>query len=179
MIPRMVGSVLGSAGRMLGLGAGNGSPDPGSEDLAEVLGRWLPAAPALPKKIVPQAPAGEDVLDRDDLIRRLGGDEEMAQGILETFMRDAPNQLNALKQALEANDFVLAERQAHTIKGAADNIGAKALQNAGMKAQGAVKAGQPEEISRSVQAIESALTRARTLLRRRSLHLHTQLRHSS
>ena len=108
------------------------------------------------------------MLDRDDLIQRLGGDEEMAQDILETFMRDAPNQLNALKQALEANDFVLAERQAHTIKGAAGNIGAKALQNAGMKAQGAVKAGQPEEISRSVQAIESALTQLEATIKQAS-----------
>ncbi|MFH1313232.1 MAG: response regulator [Candidatus Eisenbacteria bacterium] len=127
------------------------------EDLAEVLSRWLPTEPPEPRRVTPPPSDGKEVLDREDLLRRLGGDEEMVQQILETFMQDAPKQLIALKQAVEANDITLAERHAHTLKGAAGNVGARALHNAAMKAQEAAERGDPGEISRMVEAVESQL----------------------
>jgi len=69
----------------------------------------------------------EEVFDRSVLLGRLGGDEELFDEVISVFMKDAPVQLEQLRQALKDNDAERVRRQAHRIKGASANIGAQAL----------------------------------------------------
>ena len=69
----------------------------------------------------------EEVFDRSVLLGRLGGDEELFDEVISVFMKDAPVQLEQLRQALNDNDAERVRRQAHRIKGASANIGAQAL----------------------------------------------------
>jgi HPt (histidine-containing phosphotransfer) domain-containing protein len=71
-----------------------------------------------------------EVFDRKILLERLDGDEEIFKEIIETFLEDAPNQIEKLKQALQEADANRVERQAHLLKGAALNIGGNGLQAA-------------------------------------------------
>ncbi len=109
--------------------------------LAETLERWLrlvgmtrPAAPAnLPALAQEAIPAIEEIIpdktvfDRLALMDRLLDDVELARIVVDGFVDDIPLQIQALKDFLKSGDACGAERQAHSIKGAAANIGAEAL----------------------------------------------------
>ena len=63
-------------------------------------------------------------VDLDRALQWLEGDERMLERIRQLFMRNIPEQMRGLKEALDGGDFVLLERIAHTIKGSASMMGA-------------------------------------------------------
>jgi PAS domain S-box-containing protein len=71
----------------------------------------------------------ETGIDVSGLMHRLDGDVELIRDLWQAFIEDAPRRIQALKGALEKNDAQLAERQAHTLKGAAGNVGAERLKD--------------------------------------------------
>ena len=68
--------------------------------------------------------------DPDVLLRLLDGDREAADEIMAEYAADAPRQVVALREALEAGDADATRRHAHTLKGASANVGAEALRAA-------------------------------------------------
>ncbi len=69
------------------------------------------------------------VFDKTGLIDRLLGDKDLAHEILDVFMTDVHDTFNILKEALDNGDTRLIQQQAHSLKGAAGNVGAMALEN--------------------------------------------------
>jgi HPt (histidine-containing phosphotransfer) domain-containing protein len=63
-------------------------------------------------------------VDLDRALQWLEGDERMLERIRQLFMRNIPEQMRTLKEALDAGDLALVERMAHTIKGSASMMGA-------------------------------------------------------
>jgi len=70
----------------------------------------------------------DSIFDWDGLLQRLMGDEDFAKEIIDDFLKQIPNNLFALKNALNKKDLLLVKREAHIIKGASGNVGALALQ---------------------------------------------------
>ena len=68
------------------------------------------------------------VFDWDGLLHRLMGDEDIAKEIIDDFLKQIPVNLFAVKKALNEEDLLLVQREAHVIKGASGNVGALALQ---------------------------------------------------
>lgn len=69
------------------------------------------------------APPGwsrQAVLDRADLLRRLGGNAGIAERVIAVFREDAPEQLASLRKA---KDLETLRRLCHGLKGAARNVG--------------------------------------------------------
>jgi two-component system sensor histidine kinase/response regulator len=64
-------------------------------------------------------------IDLETALRRFGGDKEFFKEMLEEFFNYAPKQLEKLVEAIETGDAKMVEREAHSIKGAAGNLGAK------------------------------------------------------
>ena len=100
--------------------------------LLETLEKWLgPATPAEdPPPAIPVAGTAvveAAVFDRASLLRRVAGDHDLAARIVDTFIADTPNQIQALKQSLAGADAPSARRHAHTIKGAAATVGGERL----------------------------------------------------
>jgi CheY-like chemotaxis protein/HPt (histidine-containing phosphotransfer) domain-containing protein len=89
------------------------------------LGKVAPPQAEIPPPVVPP---GKEVFNEKMLLDRLDGDKELFREILQTFLQDAPLQIEKLKQALEEGDLSQTEKQAHSLKGAAMNIGGIALQ---------------------------------------------------
>ncbi len=87
--------------------------------LAEALGRWLPpAAPAAD-------PAGADmalVFDLPVALERLGGDLPLLKDVVNSFISRIPAMAEALTEALQARDTVLAGRHAHSLIGASGAV---------------------------------------------------------
>ena len=67
------------------------------------------------------------IFDRDGLLERLMGDESLAESILQDFLEDISRQIDGLRSCLEDGDTAGAAQQAHTIKGAAANVGGEVL----------------------------------------------------
>ncbi len=61
------------------------------------------------------------------MMKRLLDDEDLVQIVINEFLADIPRQIQILKDALAAEDTALSTRQAHSIKGAAANVGGDAL----------------------------------------------------
>jgi PAS domain S-box-containing protein len=103
--------------------------------LAEVLGKWLPAACAGGGSVAAaqtlSLPAGERtqaVFNPEALLRRLMGDRQLASIVLKGFLHDFPVQLNNLRALVDAADSAGVRLQAHALKGAAATVAAESLQ---------------------------------------------------
>jgi signal transduction histidine kinase/DNA-binding response OmpR family regulator/HPt (histidine-containing phosphotransfer) domain-containing protein len=98
------------------------------EQLVKMEG--TPVSPILPDKPEPaqHALSAAEVLlpvfDRNELLERLGGNEDSIGRFMAMFTRNVTGYMTALETALSNNDPEQARIQAHTIKGAAGNISA-------------------------------------------------------
>ena len=129
------------------------------EQLWLALERWIAPRPGLgePGEGPAASPTAEGAvtlprdipgLDVQSGLRRVLGKESLYQAMLERFLAgqgDAPARLRA---ALEAGDWSLAERLAHTLKGVAGNIGAGAVQEAAARLEAACRNASPEAVWR-------------------------------
>ncbi len=85
--------------------------------------------------------------------------------VLETFLDDAPKRLAALEAALAEGDLPGMERAAHTLKGAASNLGAVELTECCAELVRDCRAGSADQAEAQVAAIRAALARAEADLR--------------
>jgi len=70
----------------------------------------------------------DSIFDWEGLLHRLMGDEDLAKEIIDDFLKQIPDNLFAVKKALNKKDLLLVQREAHIIKGASGNVGALTLQ---------------------------------------------------
>lgn len=82
-----------------------------------------------------------DVFDRDQMLERLGCDEELLVEILDLFVQDAPTQFANLTSAIEARETELVTRHAHTLKGQAANIAAARMKGVSYEMETAAREG--------------------------------------
>ncbi len=113
---------------------GNDDPCPGSE---EVSSPAAPTTPATPLAVDPATP----IFDRAGMMARLMDDEELIHLVVESFLEDTPLQIASLRDYLEAGDAAGAARQAHTIRGAAANVGGERLREIAFEMESAAKTG--------------------------------------
>lgn len=102
------------------------------EVLLRLLGR-LPAGLAGDDAVVPSAEPpvapsdGEEsapYFDEDELLQRIGGKSALLPQLVEIFLSQVRQKLDALESALQAGDSEQVRKHAHAIKGAAGNISA-------------------------------------------------------
>jgi len=108
---------------------------------------------------------GGSIFERQDFLDRLGGDEELLEELVAFFVAETPNQMEDLRRAILENDREVATRLAHTIKGAAANVGAIEMRRiaAAMEAHG--YEGRLEELPTCLSDLKTAFERFRKLFR--------------
>jgi HPt (histidine-containing phosphotransfer) domain-containing protein len=74
-----------------------------------------------------ESPVIEQGFDGSELVDRMMGDENLARLVVATFIEDMPRQLAALAEALGSADAPAMQMGAHSIKGAAANVGEPSL----------------------------------------------------
>ena len=104
----------------------------------------------------PEPPNHQPAFDESVLFGRFDGDEEVINTVLQVFNEDAPNQIRLLKEALDAEDADAIRSQAHSLKSAAGNVGALALQELSLQAEDAGEKGDLETASKVVRNIDHA-----------------------
>lgn len=75
------------------------------------------------------APENLPLWDKADALKRIGNNSALLHKIIESFMNDGLKSLNALRTALDEGNSEHAQLYAHSLKGAAGNVGALKLQN--------------------------------------------------
>ncbi len=97
--------------------------------LVEVLRKWLPGQSDFqtldeaPKKPV----ADTSVFNRTEFLSRIGGDEELAAEIIQSFLEQNGERVERLSKAFAEDDITEIQRHTHTIKGSALALSAHAL----------------------------------------------------
>ncbi|AGZ42623.1 ATP-binding protein [Actinoplanes friuliensis] len=99
-------------------------------ELDATLDRWVHGNPAVP--VLPEVVAGhqEDRIGRrlDELAGdRTQPERDLVNRLVESFLKRAPQHVAALAEAYASGDRSTFEDQAHSLKGAAGNIGASAV----------------------------------------------------
>jgi HPt (histidine-containing phosphotransfer) domain-containing protein len=86
----------------------------------------------------------------------MGGDEHLLREIVSILLENESIWLSELRQALERNDFVTAHRIAHTMKSAADNVGAVPARNAASQVEDLTKKKLLPESQLALQPLEAS-----------------------
>ena len=100
------------------------------------------------------------IFAKADFMERLTHNEALARRVAATFLGDIPRQLAALRGYLDAGDIPAVARQAHTVRGAAANVGGEALAGVAGDLERAAGAGDPV----LVESLFARLTRQAHLL---------------
>ena len=98
----------------------------------------------------------KNILDREALLERVQGDEELAGELLEMFREDVHGRLKAIKQAQESGDMQTIILEAHTIKGAAGNVGANDLSEAALQVEKAAKDADQGTVASLIKQLEES-----------------------
>jgi signal transduction histidine kinase/CheY-like chemotaxis protein/HPt (histidine-containing phosphotransfer) domain-containing protein len=120
-------------------------------------GKNTPAAPAIPAAHNPQMAE----FDSDDLLERLGGNETAARRVIGSFLSDMPRQLRALACAVEGADSETTRCTAHSIKGAAANVGGGRVREVASSLEQLGKAGTLETAPALLDQLLAAFDRLR------------------
>jgi signal transduction histidine kinase/DNA-binding response OmpR family regulator len=139
--------------------------------LAVALEKWLPAeraaipssGAAVSEEAAPAAAVRQDIpiFDRAGMLLRLMDDEKLAQTVMGGFLEDIPKQIDKLRGYLESGDTPAVVRQAHTIKGAAANVGGERLRQAAFTVEQAAKFAEIPRAQAAFSAIEAEFERLR------------------
>ena len=95
------------------------------------------------------------VWDRSAMLERLMGDEALAQTILQGFVVDLPQRLQALREVLASGQTADATRHAHTIKGAAATVGGEAVRATAAAIEAAGRSGDAHAMRQLLAELEA------------------------
>ena len=102
------------------------------------------------------SPLSEQI-DRASLLERVEGDQELLTEIVQLFQQDAPEILIVIREALQRGDLEVLERSAHSLKGAAGNLSAKAMAAVSQQLEKDAKSGDAEAMKKSFADVERVL----------------------
>ena len=137
--------------------------------LAAAIEKWAPKHPAKsvgsrlpgdvlssPKEEPARRDGGDDdnelepVFDQDKFMERLMHNTSLAQTIAARFLVDIPKQIAALEESIRENNSDFVTRHAHTIKGAAANMGADRLSELASRIERQEKGGDISSLSETL-----------------------------
>ena len=94
-------------------------------------------------------------IDTESALKRLGNKRERYEALLQKFANTQANTVFAVRTALVSGDRASAERDIHSLKGAAGSLGANVLAEAAAEAEQSLKAGLEDGVA--LQQLEVAL----------------------
>lgn len=97
------------------------------------------------------------VINRAEVLGRLGGDEELYAEICALFRRDGQTMLDRLRRELAEGTIEIATRYAQSIKSMAANVGAEELTELAAKAELAGRAGDTVTLGDCLPQMEQHL----------------------
>lgn len=110
------------------------------------------------------APSMPSALDRDALLERLGGDEDLAKEMARLMLGQLDTLVAAVDEAARALDAKRLFRASHGLKGAAANLSAEPMAKAAEKLESMGRAGSLEALPEACAVLHGELARLRPAL---------------
>jgi CheY-like chemotaxis protein/HPt (histidine-containing phosphotransfer) domain-containing protein len=133
------------------------------KELADVLQSVAPTSPNV------QEPASfltlDIVTEREAILRRIGGDDDLLRELAETFILNAKDLVIQIRAAATAQDFSAVSRAAHAYKGSAIIFGLAPLVDVAAKLEATGAQGGRSEVAALVRELESQTIHACDFLR--------------
>ena len=136
-------------------------------ELFATIDRWTTGIEATPHHAAPPSESLADDLvpiDFDDALERFAGDREFLDELLGDFQTQAIDILAAIRDAIDAGNADALRYQAHTLKGAAANLGANALAAAAFELEKMGKEGALESAGEAFNRLSAERERLETYL---------------
>jgi len=134
--------------------------------VAFVLDKWLPHV--CDSKRGAGIPAGshdvETIFDYEDLYSRLSGDIDLIMEIIKIFINDMPRHFAVLKKCIDEHDMARGQRTAHTMKGAASNVGLVKFMSVAFEVEKYCENGNFEKAGILTEELERQFDMARNVL---------------
>ena len=136
-----------------------------ADKVINMLKKWLPTESKAEEKqlevegdtklaTVNKTNSQHVVFDYDDMSRRLMNDQDLIKSIAEIFYQDLVIEIEELKASVKDNNVKQAAAIIHKIKGAAANVGGKALTALALDMEIASKSGNIMEIKANIEQLE-------------------------
>ncbi|MEW6520523.1 MAG: response regulator [Thermodesulfobacteriota bacterium] len=148
-----------------------------SPEVAVKLSRWLGAGAGGRSRrrqageYGAQAAGKPVVFDLQTMLQRLLDDRALARTVIEGFLQDIPRQLQVLQEQLAGEDAAVAERQIHTIKGAAANVSGECMQAVAQEMEKAARAGDLALVRQRMSELEEQFERLRQAMEKETVKL--------
>lgn len=98
------------------------------------------------------------IIDIPDALNRSMGDVAFLKMMLEELHRTVPDYVTRIRNALQANDMKTLGNDAHQFKGAAANLGAKAIAQAALQLEQMGKSGSAENADEALDELDQAIS---------------------
>ena len=102
----------------------------------------------------------KSVFDREALLTRVADDQNLLREIIELFLAEAPELMQALRASVECRDSSSLERNAHALKGAVGNFGTKGAYEVALKLE---TMGRSADLSRAPEMLAELETKVSRL----------------
>lgn len=99
------------------------------------------------------------LVDYEGAMKRLGGDRALFGQLIQIYDEDAPALLDAIRQAVEANNPQLLEQAAHRLKGLLANFGAEEATGLARELEQGGNTGRLHEAPQTLVCLERELIR--------------------
>ncbi|MBN1866615.1 response regulator [Candidatus Sumerlaeota bacterium] len=108
----------------------------------------------------PEGPEEEPVFRLQEVLERVGQDESLLLELIAMFLERLPEQIRTIRDAHANRDATTLEREAHSLKGAAANVGAARLRTAAARVEEKAREGRIDAVGAMLDNLDSE---ARTL----------------
>jgi len=133
-----------------------------SKSLYEAIEGIAAAAPANAVE-APQSPS-EEILDWSTAVDRVDGRVDLLRQMARLFFRESERLLQEIRQAMAASDGPWLRRAAHTLKGAADSLGAQAVRTAAFRLETMGRDGTRDGLDDACANLQKEIDRLRPVL---------------
>ena len=106
------------------------------------------------------------VLDKSELLERLGGDTDLLQEVAALFLEDCPKLMSNIQGAIRARDAFGLERAAHALKGSVSNFGPTSAYDAAYSLEKLGRAGELDGALTACLTLEEEIDRFQQALTR-------------
>jgi two-component system sensor histidine kinase/response regulator len=101
----------------------------------------------------------DDNLYRESMLKRLEGDSQLLTELVQLFLEEGPQLLEAMRKALQQGDMHTLGRSAHSMKGALGNFLADTAVSAASQLEGDAKRGDLEAATAGLATLEVVVER--------------------
>ena len=103
-------------------------------------------------------------VDRDELMARLEGDAELLGELVQLFLDDLDERMQAIAAAVRSSELELLHRESHTLKGSVGNFAATRAFEAAQRLDDLARAGSLEGLAEAHAELVDAMAQTRVEL---------------